>query len=153
MVTTYTVLKSLHVLAAVVWVGGATMSQILAIRANRAGDPPRLVALLGEIEWFGTRVFLPSSLVLVATGFGLIGNGDLDFDAWIIIGLAIWVFSAGVGSSFLGPETGRIKNIVEAEGPASPNALARIRRLFLISRIELLLLILVVIDMVIKPGT
>jgi uncharacterized membrane protein len=153
MFTTYTVLKSLHVLAAVVWVGGATATQIYAIRANRANDAPRVVSFLGDVEWIGTRVFLPSSLVIIATGFWMIGNGDLDFDLWIIFGLIVWIISAGVGSAFLGPESGRIANIVAAEGPSSPNALARIQRIFLVSRIELLLLTLIVIDMVIKPGT
>jgi uncharacterized membrane protein len=153
MVTTYTVLKSLHVLAAVIWVGGAALSQVLAIRATRAGEPLRLSSLLTEIEWVGTRVFLPSSLVLVATGFGMIGDGDLDFDLWIIFGLIVWAISAAVGSAFLGPESTRIAAIIEAEGPSSPNAIARIKRIFLVSRIELVLLLLIVIDMVIKPGT
>lgn len=153
MVTTYTVLKSLHVLAAAIWVGGGAMSQVLAIRATRSGEPLKIVNLLGEIEWIGTRVFLPSSLLLVATGFGMIGDGDLSFDLWIILGLVVWVFSAGVGSSFLGPESGRIAAIVERDGPASPEALQRIKRIFLVSRVELVLLLLVIVDMVIKPGT
>ena len=35
----------------------------------------------------------------------------------------------------------------------SPEAKARIRRIFLVSRFELVLLLLVVFDMVVKPGT
>jgi uncharacterized membrane protein len=153
MVTLYTVLKSLHVLAAVVWVGGATITQILAVRANRAGEPRRLVQLLSDVEWIGTRVFLPMSLLLLATGFGMIGDGELDFDLWIVLGLIVWLASAGLGSSFLGPESGRIAAIVEREGPESPDAQARIKRIFLVSRIELVLLVLIIVDMVIKPGT
>ena len=148
----YEFLLTLHVLAAVVWVGGASAPQVYAMRATRANEPARLVGFTRDAEWIGTRVFLPMSLILVASGFGMIGDASLDFDAWIIIGLAIWLFSAGVGSSFLGPESGRIANIVEAEGPESPNAQARIQRIFLVSRIELLLLLLVVINMVVKPG-
>jgi uncharacterized membrane protein len=149
--TTYTVLKSLHVLTAVIWVGGATLTQVYAIRANRSADPARVVALLREVEWTGTRVFLPSSLILVATGFGMVADGDLDFELWLVLGLIVWVISAGVGSSFLGPETGRIAKIVEAEGEGSPAAIARIKRVFLVSRIELVLLTLIVVDMVMKP--
>jgi uncharacterized membrane protein len=148
----YEFLKVLHVLAAVVWVGGASATQVFAIRAKRANEPSRMVDFLTESEWIGTRVFLPSSLILVATGFGMIGDADLEFDFWIIFGLAVWLFSAGVGASFLGPESGRIANIVAAEGATSPNAIARIKRIFLVSRIELVLLLLVVIDMVVKPG-
>ena len=148
----YELLKTLHVLAAVVWVGGAATTQVYAMRANRATEPERMVNFSSDAEWVGTRVFLPMSLILVASGFGMIGDASLDFDLWIIFGLAIWLVSAGVGSAFLGPESGRIANIVAAEGPASPNAQARIQRIFLISRIELVLLLLVVIVMVTKPG-
>ena len=149
----YEALKSLHVLMAVVWVGGATTIQVLAIRATRAADPPRLVGFLTDIEWVGTRIYLPASLILVATGFGMVGDQDLPFEGWIIFGLVVWIISAGVGSSFLGPESGRIGKIVEAQGPDSPEATARIKRIFVVSRIELLLLVLVIIDMVVKPGT
>jgi uncharacterized membrane protein len=153
MVTTYTVLLSIHILAAVIWVGGAFLTQIYAIRANMAADPPYMVRFLHETEFIGTRLFLPSSLILVATGFGLIADGDWDFDLWIILALAAWIASVITGAGFLGPESGRIGAIVEREGPSSPAALARIKRIFLVSRIELTILLLIVIDMVIKPGT
>jgi uncharacterized membrane protein len=148
----YEFLKVLHVVAAVVWVGGASVTQLYAIRATRTSEPERIVNFSSDAEWVGTRVFLPMSLILVATGFGMIGDASLDFEAWIVIGLAVWVISAGVGASFLGPESGRIAKVVETEGAASPNAQARIKRIFLISRIELVLLLIVVVDMVVKPG-
>jgi hypothetical protein len=40
----------------------------------------------------------------------------------------------------------------EAEGANSPGAAALLRKVFLASRIELVLLVLIVADMVIKPG-
>jgi hypothetical protein len=42
--------------------------------------------------------------------------------------------------------------VIEREGENSPEATARLQRIFLISRIELVLLILVVLDMALKPG-
>jgi len=153
MVNTFTVLLSIHVLTAVIWVGGAFLTQIYAIRANHASDPPYMVRFLHETEFIGTRVFLPASLILVGTGFWLIAERNWDFELWIIFALAAWIASVATGAGFLGPETGRIGAIVEREGASSPAALARIKRIFLISRIELTLLVLIVIDMVIKPGT
>jgi hypothetical protein len=41
---------------------------------------------------------------------------------------------------------------VEQRGPDDPEYLRRLGRIFLVSRIELVILILVVIDMAIKPG-
>jgi Predicted integral membrane protein (DUF2269) len=152
MVTLYTVLLSIHILMAVIWLGGAFMTQINAVLAIRAARPPELVRFLHDTEAIGLRVFLPASLILVATGFGLIAEGNWDFELWIILALAVWVGSVITGAGFLGPESGRIGAIVEREGPESPAALARIKRIFLISRIELTLLLLLVIDMVVKPG-
>jgi uncharacterized membrane protein len=153
MLTTYTALKSLHVLAAIMWIGGAALTQIFAIRANRAHEPGAFAKLLSDIEFVGTRVFLPSSLILVAAGFGMVADGDLDFELWLVLGTVVWAMSALTGSAFLGPESGRISAIFEREGMDSPAAVARTKRIFLVSRIELLLLVLIVIDMVVKPGT
>jgi hypothetical protein len=36
--TWYTFFKSVHVVAAIIWVGGATMIQALALRIMRTGD-------------------------------------------------------------------------------------------------------------------
>ncbi len=47
-VTLYTVLKTLHVLAAVTWVGGSIVLQILAVRVKRDDDPAELA------RWRGT---------------------------------------------------------------------------------------------------
>jgi hypothetical protein len=153
MVTLETVLLSIHVLMAVIWVGGAFLTQVYAVRAMRSGEPPAIIRFTREAEFVGTRVFLPASLILVASGFWLVSEGNWDWELWIILALAAWVASAITGAGFLGPESGRIGAIVEREGPESPAALARIKRIFLISRIELTLLLLIVVDMVIKPGT
>ena len=149
---TYELLKTIHVLAAVIWVGGATATQVFAIRANRADDPTKIAGFARDAEWIGTRVFLPMSLILVATGFGIIADVDYDYEAWIIIGLGAWLASAVTGAAFLGPESGRIAAAIDRDGPESPDAQRRIKRIFVISRIELLVLMIIVIDMVVKPG-
>jgi hypothetical protein len=66
--------------------------------------------------------------------------------------LAVFVASFLAGAGFLGPETGRLGKLAEEKGADDPDVQRRIRRVFLISRIELVLLVLVVFDMVVKPG-
>jgi hypothetical protein len=56
-----------------------------------------------------------------------------------------------VGAGFLGPESGRIGKIIEREGLESPEAQWRIARILLISRAELVILLTVVVNMVVKP--
>lgn len=142
-----------HILAAVVWVGGSAVTQVYAIRATRTKDPDRVATFAKDVEWIGLHVFLPSSIVLVGLGIGLIADGPWSMgEAWVGFGLAVWILSAVTGSAFLGPEAGRINKVVAEQGVASAEAQRRIRRIFVISRIELALLVLVIFAMVIKPG-
>jgi len=145
---------AIHILLAVAWVGSDIAIQIFVIRARMAG-PDRLAYLASEIEWYGTRVLLPASLALVVVGFILLhvsaGAYDLG-QGWVAFGLAGWLFSAIVGSAYLGPESGRLGKLVEERGPEDPEYQRRLSRVFMVSRIELVILILVVLDMAVKPG-
>lgn len=151
-ITTYQWFLSVHILAAVLWVGGAFMIQVLAIRASRANDGQRLATFASEAEWVGTRIFVPSSLVLVVFGFLLISEGNWDYQFWVVFPIVVWIASFVVGAAFLGPQSGRLSKEIEQHGIESPQAMNRLQRIFLVSRIELLLLLLVVLDMALKPG-
>ena len=149
----YELLLAIHILAVVVWVGGAAALQVLAIRTVRTDDGGRIAYFAGEAEWVGMRVFVPSSVVVLLAGIALVLEGNWGFDQlWILLGLAGIAFSIVVGAAFLGPESGRIKGLMEARGPEDTEVKERIARIFTISRIELVILLLIVLDMVIKPG-
>jgi uncharacterized membrane protein len=150
----YDWLKAFHVLMAIVWVGGALALQVLAIRTLRANDPERVRTCAGESEVVGARIFAPASLVLLLLGIAMvIKEPAWTFGQfWILAALAMFAFSFASGIFYLGPQSGKLKRMYEAEGPDAPGASALIRKLFLISRIELTLLVLIVFDMVIKPG-
>jgi uncharacterized membrane protein len=152
-VNRYEWLLFFHIAAAIVWLGGGVAIQVLAIRANRTDDTARMVTIAHEAEWFGTRVFLPSSLLVLVLGIILTLDGPWDFgQTWIVLALIGYGLSFVTGAAFLGPESGRIGKLLAAEGPDSPAVQARIQRIFLISRIELVLLYLIVLDMAVKPG-
>ncbi len=151
--TTYQWLLTVHILAAIVWVGGAFTVQMMAIRVARDPDPARLAGFSRDVEMIGMRVFLPSSLVLLVFGFWLVHEGNWSLsEGWLTFGLIVIAISIVTGAAFLGPESGRIAKVIDADGPASPEARRRIDRIFLVSRIELVLLLLVVVAMAAKPG-
>jgi uncharacterized membrane protein len=150
----YKWLLAFHILLAVVWVGSNTAIQILVIRARRAGGE-RIAYLASEIEWYGTRVLLPTALTLVILGFILLHESSGAYDlgqGWVLFGFLVWVFSTVVGAGYLGPESGRLGKLVDERGPDDPEYQRRLGRIFIVSRIELLLLILAVLDMTVKPG-
>lgn len=153
-VTTYELLLVGHLLAVTAWVGADALLQVLAIRARRAGGE-RMVQMLADVEWLGTRYLVPSSLLVVVFGFGLIAESDGAYELgqfWVSAGLTVFVASFLAGAGFLGPETGRLARLAESRGPDDRELQMRIRRVFLISRIELILLIAVIFVMVAKPG-
>jgi uncharacterized membrane protein len=150
--TWYTFFKFVHVIMAVTWVGGATVIQFYALRALGSRDPNRMATFAGDTEWVGTRVFIPASLTLFLAAIGLMVNGHWPWGTlWVDYGLAVFVASFAVGAGFLGPESGRIRQTIEAHGAESPEAQSRIKRILLVSRAELVLLIGVIYAMTVKP--
>lgn len=150
--TWYTFFKSVHVTAAAVWVGGAMMIQAFAFRITRTGDAKRQADFAKDSEIVGMRLFIPTTWILLLAGIGMMINLDWSWGQnWIVFGLISFALSFAVGAGFLGPEGGRIAETIEREGPASPAAQARIRRILMISRCELVILIAVIFNMVVKP--
>lgn len=151
--TLYEFLVFVHVLMVVAWVGGDVAIQALAFRATRANDSARTAAFSADAEWIGLRVFLPASILVVIFGIGAAIEGNWDFgQAWISIGFAAFLFSFFLGMAFLGPESGRLKHLVEERGLDHPEVRRRTARILLFSRIELLILIVAIWAMVAKPG-
>lgn len=141
-----------HVLGTVVLVGGTFMLQILAVLATRSAVPSDLVSLSRQAAWIGPRVFLPSGLLIVATGAGMASQLRYALDEpFVLIGLGAILVAAGTGPVYLAPESKRISRMTAAAGPACAEARRRLRRLFLVSRVELLLLVVAVAAMVVKP--
>jgi len=152
-VTWYTFFKSVHVVAAAVWVGGAMMIQALAFRITRTGDARRQADFAKDTEVVSMRLFIPTTWILLLAGIAMVINFDWPWGQnWIVFGLIAFAVSFVVGAGFLGPEGGRIAKLIESEGPDSPAAQARIRRILLISRCELVVLIAVIVNMVVKPA-
>jgi uncharacterized membrane protein len=139
-----------HVAAAIIWVGGGLMTQFFGIRASMSRDMGRMATLGEDIEWIANRVFTPSSLVAFVSGILLVVEIDgLGFgEDWIVIGLVLYATTFLAGLLFLGPESGRIRDLVEQ---GSPEAGARTLRLILLGRLNLVLLFLLVYDMTVKP--
>jgi uncharacterized membrane protein len=153
-VTWYDFWLFLHIGFAVIWVGGGAMVQFFALRALASGSGERLAQFAQDVEWIASRFLTASSLGAFLTGVALVVNAEFwSFgDDWIVIGLTLFAvtFLAGVG--FFGPESGRVGKQIAAEGASSPAVQARIRRLLVLSRIDLVILFLIIFDMTVKPS-
>jgi len=149
----YNTLKFLHVLAAITWVGGTIYAQALATKVMREGDAAHLATTARDLGDLGKRVNLPASVSVLVIGIWLVAVSAWNFtDTWILLGLSGIAITIVTGAFFLGPEAERLGKDAAVRDPADPEIQRRIRRIFAISRIDLVVLVLVVADMVFKPG-
>jgi uncharacterized membrane protein len=148
----YATWKALHVLMAIVWIGGALMIQLFSFRILVDSNPGRIAEFAKDVEFIAMRTFLPASLVLVVLGFVLMHQGSWDWQFWAVFALVVWALSFVAGAAFLGPESGRIGKLIEERSGVDAEIQARIERILLFSRVEMVLLALIAMDMVLKPG-
>ena len=146
----YEVLLFLHIAAAIVWLGSGFLLQILTSRAESVGDAGLTRGIAANAAWLAQRVFIPASLVVLVLGILLTIEGPWSFgDLWIVFGLAGYAVSFLVGVLFLAPQGERI-HAAMAGGDESRAAFL-IRRINAVSRLELVVLYLVVGAMALKP--
>ena len=148
----YQLLLYVHIVCAVIWVGGAVYAQLLAVRVTRSPDPSELPHLARHIESIGTRVFGPVALLLFIAGVGMTLQAWSFGQTWIAVSVALWVLSAAVGAVYLGPRVKRAAELFEAEGPTSQAGRELLNRLFLVSRLELISFAVIIALMTFKPG-
>jgi uncharacterized membrane protein len=143
-----------HILAAITWVGGAIAMQIVGARLYRAESAEAIAAFARTAEYLGTRLFMPASLAVLGFGIALVSVGEAWSigQLWIILALVGIGISAIGGAVFFGPQSKRIDEALRTEGPESERTRGLIRQIFVVGRIDVLILLLIVADMVLKPG-
>jgi uncharacterized membrane protein len=140
----------LHILSAIIWMGGGTALVFLGIRARQTGDELKVIH---QIEWVGVRVGAPSSILMIVTGVWMVIRSPAwDFNqVWIIGAIALFVILFLVGVGFHGPQFKRIHAAVEQFGADSSEVRGLIGRSFLVTRFEVVLFAIALWLMIAKP--
>jgi uncharacterized membrane protein len=148
----YDLYLAVHILCAVLWVGGGVSVHILGRWAERSGDPERVVAFNRDAVKLGIVFYAPLAIVLIIAGVLLVEEVGYEYsELWIALGFLGWLFSLVLGLGFYPQQSRKLDAAVSAEGAASATAQAGIRRILLVNSLEVLVLVLVVIDMAVKP--
>ena len=150
--TKYEIYLTFHVLMAIVWLGGGLAMSLLGWRITRSNDGRAMAEFAKQTEWVGMRVFMPASLILLVLGFLMIHEGPWTYSMlWIDIALVGFAVTFLTGLLYLGPQGGKIGELIEAEGPESAAVKAQIRRVLFVSRLDLITLFAIAGDMLVKP--
>ena len=148
--TLYEALLFVHVLAAMVWVGGSIMLGFISARVEGTGDAEFRARFSRAAEVVGP-VFGGSALLVLAAGVWMVveSEGIELSQTWVWLGLAGFVLS-GVLGAYFAPASHRITAALEAGDVADADRRAKTFKLM--STLSLVLLVLIVADMVFKPG-
>ena len=147
----YEGLVFLHVTSVAFWLGAELLVEILVHRAERQGDPAAMRRLFDEFNALDP-IFMPTTLVVLATGIAMVIDGPWSFGSlWTVIGFSGFGFIYLYGFGYLQPQVNRLQAMSEGEAATGPEAQALMRRFFSLWRIETAVLFLLVFDMTVKP--
>jgi uncharacterized membrane protein len=137
----------------VLWVGGGVSVHVLARWTAETGDDEALLRFNRSALKLSARFYAPLAIVLLVAGILLVREVGYEFsDLWISLALLAWVLSLVLGVLFYPLEARRIE-AAAADGGASAAAVRKgINRVLMVNAIEVTILLLVVVDMAVKPG-
>ena len=148
----YEFLLFVHVVGAVIWLGGAFFVQMYAMVVTRSNDGARMADFAVTAGRLTERLFIPAALVVVLAGIGLMIEGSWEWgELWVVFALVTFVASFAVGAGYLGPTSKRLGPVIEREGVDSPAAKALIATIFRVSRVDLAFMYAIVFAMTVKP--
>ena len=145
-------LLTIHVLAAVIWVGGSVLALTLGYYL-RGRDIETRVEYTRWTEWLGPRLFAPMSILVIIAGPLLVDEIGYDFDqTWLTLGFIGWTISFMFGVGFYPREGKRREKLIEQHGIEHESVAASVNRVLTVATVDTLVVVLVVLDMTTKPG-
>jgi uncharacterized membrane protein len=148
----YGVLKFLHLLSVVVWVGGIAALSLVAWRLRNERNREVLAALLKQAAFFGQRIAGPASFIVLLTGPMMVGMAHIGFGTfWVLWGFAGLTAHFWIGATALRRRTTALLQLASAGSGDDAAILAGARRLWSAQLIYLAIMAAVVAAMVLKP--
>jgi uncharacterized membrane protein len=148
----YDWLMFLHVLAAMVWVGGLVALAALGLNVLRTGDRDAIARFVASFRVVGPFVLMPAAVLVLVLGIWMvIDSAAWSFEqTWIWLALVLLAAAVLVGAVFLSRAALAAERAVSAGDHAQ--ATQQLRRWSWGIRGILLLLVVATWAMVFKPG-
>ena len=150
--TLYDWLRFLHVLAAMVWVGGGVMLAAIAARVLRDPDPAAVGRFTASLRSLGPLVLAPATVAVLGLGIGLVVDSDAwdSGQLWLQLGLALFAAAFLIGAVWQSRTA--LAATRAAERDNNGEARRQLRRWSWGYRLIVLLLVAAAWDMTTKPG-
>lgn len=150
--TFYDWLLFLHVLGAMVWLGGLAGLAFFGTLVQRSGDAVLVGRFVRSLRIAGPALLAPSAAAVVGFGIWLVLDSPAwSFDqTWLDVALGLLVLGVAVGAGFLARTALAAERAFAARDDAL--TLRLLRRWSWGIRAVLLILVAITWDMVMKPG-
>ncbi len=147
------ILLWLHIIGAVIWIGTALTMEGLTWRIRRTGTVKQLRDLFAVSAWLSKRYYMPASSLTLLAGVGLvITHNHFTFSQpWVLIGLGGFLVASVLGAGFISPTMHQIGQLLEHHDLRNSDVVGQLNRLAVLSRLDIALLLVILLDMVIKP--
>src|SRR6266540_4480468 len=150
---------ALHLIAAFAVVGAMVFFGVLIVAGWRVGRPSSALAVMRLVLVPTVMVAAGSMLVLV---FGIWLSISLDayhpWDGWVIAAVVLWAIAGGAGQrgGRVYERAGQLAEDLVAKGDDEPSrelqALLRDRMALVLNTVAIVAVLLILIDMIWKPG-
>ena len=112
----YEWLLFLHILAAMIWVGGLVLLNVLAALVLRSGDRESVARLIATLRVVGPATLAPSMIGVVVFGIWLVIDSDAwGFgQTWIVLALVLFAAAFLVGAVY------QSRTAMEPNAPPNP---------------------------------
>ena len=152
MLNAYGVLKFLHVLSVIVWLGGVAGLSVVTWQLRGEHNLEALAVLLKQVSSFGQRIAGPASLVVLLTGPMMVGMAHIGFGTfWVLWGFAGLTAHFWIGATVLRKRTSAFMQLASTGSGDDARLLVAARRLWSAQLIYLAIMAAVVAAMVFKP--
>jgi uncharacterized membrane protein len=140
----------LHVATAMVWVGGGVILSVVGLRARRSTEPAVVAEFARLLPYAGLRILTPAVITVLLTGLWLVlaGSEWNIGQLWVLVALAGFAAAFLIGVLYLSRTAGDL----ERAGADLNAAHVAIGRWLGGYAVVLTILLVIVGDMVIKPG-
>lgn len=146
----YSIVKFLHVVTAILWVGGGFVLFLLGLLAERAGNIEDKLWAIRASGQLGGRFFAPMSMLTLLFGLAMCGLWIGFSDLWIVIGLAGYATTFSIGMFIFKPTGERMGAMIAKDG-ITPAVLATGQRMMSVARFDYAVMLVIIADMVLKP--
>ncbi len=147
----FLLIKWVHVLSAIIAVGGNATYGMWLSRARR--EPAVLPFVLRNIKRIDDRVANPLYVLLLLTGLTMAFMIPIPLNTpWLMTALILYAIAAILGMAVFVPTFRRQLQYLESEGPQSPRYLAASKQGALLGLIVGLDVLVIIFLMVVKPA-